>query len=185
MLSYTKSESCLINTKNGGPSIPTMHYHNTYDLYYTLSGKRNYFVGDKFFTASAGDFILIKAGQLHRIGEGNILRILVSFTKDFLLQTYSTNSFQKLIKCFENPLICPSDEDQKELKVLLKKMTDSSDATTFSIYLGELLLKLEGCTKNHLYDDRVSSILRYLNQNYADIHSIEQVADHLHISKYH
>ena len=64
-------------------------------------------------------------------------------------------------------------------------MADISDSTAFSICLGDLLLKLEGCTKNYLYNDRVSGILRYLNQNYADIHSIEQVAEHLHISKYH
>ena len=49
-------------------SMPAMHYHNSYELYYLEAGSREYFVEDKFFSVSAGDFVLIAPNKFHRTG---------------------------------------------------------------------------------------------------------------------
>ena len=185
MISYTKSQHYFINTTAGMPSIATMHYHNTYDIYYAESGKRDYFVEDKVFTASTGDFVLIKPLSYHRIGEGHVLRTLVSFTDDFLNTTFSPAAAKKLVKCFEKPLICPSDHEQTEFKNLLKTLAKCNDATIFALNLGVLLLKLSNTDSDSFYEDRISSIVKYINQNFSEIHSLEQIAEHMHISKQH
>lgn len=183
---YNKnSQKYFINTTTGAPSIATMHYHNTYDIYYAESGKREYFVEDKIFTASTGDFVLIKAYSFHQIGEGNVLRTLVSFTDDFLANTFSPAAVKKLVKCFETPLVCPSEHDQPEFKNLLKILAKCKDSTTFALNLGMLLMKLSSTSSEYLYEERISNIVKYINQNFAEIHSLEQIADHMHISKQH
>ena len=185
MISYTKSQKYFINTTTGAPSIATMHYHNTYDIYYAESGTREYFVEDKVFTASSGDFVLIRASSFHQIGAGHVLRTLVSFTDDFLTSTFSAAAVKKLLKCFDTPLICPSENEQPEFKSLLKTLAKCTDATSFALNLGVLLLKLEGSTSDYNYDDRISTIIKYINRNFSEIHTLEQIADHLHISKQH
>ncbi len=185
MISYTKSQKYFINTTTGAPSVATMHYHNTYDIYYAEAGKREYFVEDKVFTASTGDFVLIKPSSFHRIGEGNVLRTLISFTDDFLETTFSPAAVKKLIKCFERSLICPPDQKQADFKELLKTLSKCTDATIFALNLGVLLLKLSSITSDSFYEDRTSAIIKYINQNFAEIHSLEQIANHMYISKQH
>ena len=182
---YSRIPGFLINTTEGNASTPTMHYHGTFDLYYIESGKREYFVEDKFFTASTGEFVLIKSSSFHRIGHGYVLRTLVSFTEDFLANTYSPSVICKLVACFENPLICPTEEQRQVLRPLLTALQKNSDETQLAITLGQLLLALSQCTQNPVYDTQISNIIKYINTNFSDIQSIDQIAAHMNISKQH
>lgn len=183
---YNKSsQQYCINTTTGAPSIASMHYHNTYDIYYMESGRREYFVEDKIFTASTGNFVLIKAYSFHQIGKGNLLRTFVSFTDDFLENTFSPAAVAKLVKCFDTPLICPTEEEQTEYKNLLKVLAKCKDSTTFALNLGMLLLKFSNTSSEQLHEDRISNIVRYINEHFSEIYSLNQIADHMHISKQH
>lgn len=74
---------------------------------------------------------------------------------------------------------------QGELKSLLQSLTRCSNPIDFASELGMLLRKLSKCTPDNHYDKRMSTIIKYINQNFSDIHSIEDIAERLHISKYY
>lgn len=175
----------FINTKNGGPSTPFMHYHDSYDIYCMESGSREYFVEDTFFTASAGDFILIKPGSFHRIGQGQVLRTLVSFTAAFLEQTFSVAAVRKMTACFHRPLICPDDSIRSRLQQLLEELRSSSDDTEKAVCLARLLLTLERCERATGYDPQLSGILKYINRNFSKPCTLDQIADYAGLSKQH
>jgi len=185
MINFTRTPEFFAEVKSGVPAMPFTHYHSSYELYYLEAGKRDYLVEDKFFTISAGDFVLIKPNVLHRTNGGYSLRTLVGFSPAFLQKTYTPTAAKHILKCFDNVLISPPDEMQGELKNLLQSITKCSNPIDFASDLGVLLRKLSKCTPDNHYDKRMSTIIKYINQNFSDIHSIEDIAERLHISKYY
>ena len=185
MIQFTKTKEFFAEVKTGVPAMPFTHYHSTYELYYLEAGKRDYLVEDKFFTISAGDFVLIKPNMLHRTNGGYSLRTLVGFSPAFLQKTYTPAAAKHILKCFDNVLISPPEEMQGELKGLLHSLSKDSNPIDFASDLGVLLRKLSKCGSDNHYDKRMSTIIKFINQNYPEIRSIEDVADRLHISKYY
>ena len=185
MIIYTKTPEFFSEVKSGVPAMPYTHYHSSYELYYLEAGKRDYLVEDKYFTISAGDFVLIKPNVLHRTNGGYSLRTLVGFSPAFLHKVYTPAATKHLLKCFDNVLISPSESMQKELKDLIDSLTKTSNPIDFASDLGILLRKLSNCATDRNYDNRISTIIKYINQNFSTIHSIEDIASHLHISKYY
>ena len=185
MIQFTKTKEFFAEVKTGVPAMPFTHYHSTYELYYLEAGKRDYLVEDKFFTISSGDFVLIKPNMLHRTNGGYSLRTLVGFSPAFLQKTYTPAAAKHILKCFDNVLISPPEEMQGELKGLLHSLSKDSNPIDFASDLGVLLRKLSKCSSDNHYDKRMSTIIKFINQNYPEIRSIEEVADRLHISKYY
>lgn len=180
-----KNGRFLINTTDGVPSAPVMHSHETYDLYYIEAGKREYFVEDKFFTAASGDFVLIKPTAFHRIGEGQVLRTLVSFTPEFFEETFVPEAVRELLVCFEKPLITPSEERRAQLQALLRELSRTEAPIAQGVLLARLLLMLNTCGHAPAYDKRLSAIVAYIEQNFADIRTIGQIAEAMYLSKQH
>ena len=185
MAFYEDTPDHFVSTVARKFSMPDMHYHNSYELYYLEAGSREYFVEDKFFSVSAGDFILIAPKKLHRTGGAYSLRTIVGFTHSFLTETYTPNALKDLLKCFDKVFISPPQSMQEELKELLKSLANDTKQTDFAIDLGTLLRKLSVCTPDAGYDERISNIIKYISKHFSEIHSIEQVAEQMHISKHH
>ena len=64
--SYTKEISIDRGTKTDSFDMPLMHTHECHELYFLLSGQRRYLIGPDIYDVSAGNVVLIPAGQLHR-----------------------------------------------------------------------------------------------------------------------
>lgn len=175
----------FVSTVAGKPAMPAMHYHNSYELYYLEAGSREYFVEDKFFSVSAGDFILIAPNKFHRTGGAYSLRTIVGFTYDYLAESYTPSALKDLLRCFDKILISPPESMQDELKALLKSLAESKGQTDFAIDLGTLLRKLSKCTPDTTYDERISNIIKYINKHFSEIQSIDQIAAQMHVSKHH
>ena len=48
-----------IETISRNFKMQSMHYHDSYEIYFLEAGIRTYFVEDKFFSVSAGEVVLI------------------------------------------------------------------------------------------------------------------------------
>lgn len=175
----------IIDTASGNTRMPSMHFHASYELYYLEMGSREYFVEDKMFSVSAGDFVLISPGMLHRTGGEYGVRVLVGFKQRFLTRVYTQEAIDHLLKCFERLKVTPSHNQQSVCKSYLKRMAASTDETELALMLGLLLTELSKCKNEEIHDGYVSTIVAYINQNYATISNIGQIADHFFISKYH
>jgi len=53
-------------TKGRSDARSWVHYHDNYEIYYLLSGKRQYFINDKIYRIEKGDVIIIKPYEIHR-----------------------------------------------------------------------------------------------------------------------
>lgn len=186
MHSFSPTSDFLIKTNSGDFKMPSMHYHASYELYYLEAGNREYFVEDKLFSVAAGSFVLIPPGKLHRTGGAYGLRTLINFSETFLLRNYTPAAAQRLIRCFEHTQIIPPENRQEDFKRLLKWLAGTEDEQEFAAYLSVLLCELSKCAvAEESFDEHMSSIVEYINNNYAQIHTIEQIAEHFFISKYH
>ena len=115
MQNFSKTGEYFIETQESSVAMANMHYHDTYEIYYLAVGTREYFIGDKFFSVSAGDFVLIPPQKLHRTGGQYGLRTLIGFDYDFLAKTYSGDALRELLSCFSYLHISPPQELQAEL----------------------------------------------------------------------
>lgn len=179
---YKENTDHEITRSEGGGQMPQMHAHDYYELYYLAAGSREYFVEDTIFSVEAGDFVLIAPGKLHRTGGEYGMRILVCFTEDFLLRTFTRTAVSRLLACFENLKLSPRRED---LVSLLEAIETAEDETEFALRLGVLLQVLCHCEKAELSGDPVSAMVAYINANFASIRSISQIAERFYISKFH
>ena len=48
---FTPTGDFLIEECNMKTPLATMHYHNSYELYYVVKGERDYFIENRFFKA--------------------------------------------------------------------------------------------------------------------------------------
>ena len=170
---------------SGRYTMPSMHYHLSYELYYLHSGERQYFVGDKFFSVSAGSFVLVPSLKFHRTGGSYGERTLVGFSPEFLNEAFSPDTVSVLLKCFDKTLITVPKHKTKRFESLLDHIKNADSKTEFAIYLGVLLTELSKCDEQKNYDERVSKIIKYINENFGELNSVKQISDHFFISKYH
>lgn len=185
MADYSMTEEYFYSVKSGGVQMPSMHYHNSYELYYLEAGNREYFVEDAFFSVHAGEFVLIPPERLHRTGGEYGVRILVGFTEAFLRSAFTEEAIPKLLACFSATRLIPDPIQRESLHALLKKLGACEDRTDFAVVLGLLLRELAECKSGEVYQDRVSQIMHYINENYDEIGQIEQISEHFFISKYY
>lgn len=185
MFYKTQTKNYFIDVKAWRQQMPSMHYHSSYELYYLDSGTREYFVEDKFFSVKAGSFVLIPPSTFHRTGGNYARRILIGFTHEFLTRTYTAEAIDDMLKCFNKTLISPPVEILKTCKSLLNTLNKCTSEREFAIYLGNLLCELSKCHEEHTYNEQMSSLIEYINTNFSEIQSLEQIADHFYITKHH
>jgi hypothetical protein len=46
--------------------MPANHFHSTFEIFYLISGKREFFIKDRTFVINEGDFVIISPNILHR-----------------------------------------------------------------------------------------------------------------------
>lgn len=185
MILFTQPKEYAIEYRAGVPAMPIAHYHNTYELYYLDAGNRDYLVDDKFFSITAGDFVLIKPYVIHRTTGGYSLRTLIDFSLDFLQKTFTPAATKHCLKCFDNVTIHPPETVLPELKKLMSSMSEATNPIDFASDLGMLLRKLSQCAPDNQFDKRMSTVINYIHQHFSGIQSIDEIAEQLHISKYH
>jgi len=185
MNKFSATSDFFVSASSGSLYMPSMHYHASYELYYLRVGKRDYFIEDKLFSVSAGDFVLIPPGKLHRTGGEYGERILVGFTQEFLTEFFTEETCKQLVQCFEHWKRTPTPAQQERYCKLLQKLQASTNRIESALLLGSLLLELKSCNTEEIKEDSVSTIVAYINQNYATINTIEDIAANFYISKFH
>ena len=185
MQSFLATADHIIETTTITKKMPSMHYHTSYELYYLEMGSREYFVEDKLFSVAAGEFVLIAPGKLHRTGGEQCVRTLINFTKEFLCRYLNPDMVERMLLCFEHAKLVPTERQQGSCKQLLRRVAASANEEEFALSLGLLLLALGRCGSEEIENDYVSTVVEYINHNFAQITSIGQIAEAFFVSKYH
>jgi YesN/AraC family two-component response regulator len=194
-LSYRRRES---------HNMPSNHFHSSYELYYLLSGERQFFINDRTIIAKEGDLVLIKPNILHKTSNAvlpNHERTIINFTEKFFL-TSKADMIESFKPLFNNEYtiisFSPSDriEVENHLTHIIKEITKKD--TAFEIYSSTLLVQLliyccrflkenTSTTLHYLspIHERISEVVRYINKNYNKELSLQLLSDNFYISPYY
>ena len=195
---YSKTDDFKIEKYTSKPPQPDMHYHHAYEIYYILEGEREYFIGDTFFKMSQGDLAWVPTNMLHRTDGRKSALFIIYFKSDFIKKYATSYMLDKLLS--DTPFVFHANAatDAQLTSILNKLLAEYELQCKQPQYADELLiidhlLKLLFLlyTSENIYhpilseDSRISRIIKYINENYAYITSMEDVADRFFISKYY
>ncbi|MPQ30800.1 AraC family transcriptional regulator [Clostridium estertheticum] len=189
----------------GNISMKTNHYHDDYEIYYLLDGKRHYFIKDKVYDIKKGDLVFVEKNEIHKTFDAGApyhQRILITFKKSYLNNILVEAKNYDLLSCFHgnaNVLRLKIDE-QKSIEILLSKMLyeDTHQVDSSSIFLKmmltEFLILVERLLKNapsyhiettNLTHKRISEIITYINKNYVENLTLDFLSKRFFISTYY
>ena len=175
----------------GKATMPHMHDHEAFELYYLCRGEREYFIGDQFYKIGEGDIVLIPKGLLHRTAGKGATRFLVYFTEAFLRRFFS-EEMTKALPLEEAIVFRPSESLRAEIEGALSAMLAEyaeGNVPLVASRLCHLLFGIasapNGYTTAPFSDRRIGQIVRYINEHYGEITDIGQIAERFFISKYH
>lgn len=179
-----------------------MHIHDCYELYYSISGGKQFLIDNRFYSIAPGDLFIINQYESHKltqIDSGIHERIVVSIHPDYTkhLSSVETN----LDYCFSNRgetfshKLSLNREQQSRFLYYINKITsakgyahDIIEQTAFT----ELLVLLNTLSdanaadtvpNSQKYNHQVDDILSYINQNITHTITMEQLAGQFYLSE--
>lgn len=178
-----------------------MHVHECYELYYSISGGREFLIGNQLYTISPGDLFIINQYETHRITDIDVNtheRIVINFHPCFVRELSDTST--DLSECFS----CHPDgyqhrirldkDTQKRFLYLVNKITSAEGfgssiverATVMELLVMLNILSANNSSDNAIpggrFDRQVADILAYINKNISQQITIEKLAEYFFMS---
>lgn len=176
-----------------------MHIHDCYEIYYSISGGKQFLIDNQFYTIQPGDVFVMNQYESHyltQIDSEIHERIVIAIHPDFLKQLSSTQTdlnecFTKRTLGFSHKLSLTR-EQQNQFLYYTKKITstegygqDLAERATFIQLMLLLNATYQATTENSLAlkpNKQVDEILLYINQNIYEMLTIEDLANHFFLS---
>jgi AraC-like DNA-binding protein len=182
-----------------------IHIHDCYEIYYSISGGKQFLIDNKAYKIEPGDLFFINQYESHyltQIDQDEHERIVISLHPDFL-RSLSTPATE-LDYCFTHRepgfshRISLNKNQQQRFMYYIHKITSLSGyaedvleriaITELMVFFNKEFLtrqqKAETAENfNYQYDQQVKDILEYINQNISEPVSIQLLADHFFLSK--
>lgn len=178
-----------------------MHIHDCYELYYSISGGKQFLIDNCFYNIFPGDIFFINQYESHhltQIDQQVHERIVFSIYPDYLkeLSTVSTD----LDACFHNRdknsnhKVSLTPEEQKRFLYYVHRLSDihgyGSDLLEQAAFLELMVFLNKRFQKNYTVDtekdisrhQQVDQILSFINQHISEDFSLDQLSAHFYLS---
>lgn len=180
-----------------------MHIHDSYEIYYSISGGKRFLIDNKYYEINPGDLFVINQYESHYLDQIDSIvheRIILSIHPDYMkkLSTPETD----LDYCFSNRTegishkISLTPEQQQRFIYYVHKMTSLSgfgsdilEQASFTELMVMItsLFTAQSCgeplSENYQYNNQVVAILNYINQNIHNELTIKSLADQFYLSE--
>lgn len=183
------------------------HNHDFYEIYFFISGRVTYIIEGKSYLLKPGDILLINNRELHKpvIETGTAYERIVIWVNPNFISKQSTDG-ANLSMCFEFTskskynLLRPNSEISYAIAHIVSKLEKVCMNISFgssilkNIYLVELIVFLnkayldthdEEIENDIIFNEKIDSIIRYINENLHNDLSLELLSDRFYLSKYH
>lgn len=172
-----------------------MHIHDCYELYYSISGGKQFLIDNRFYSIAPGDLFIINQYESHKLTQiDNQLheRIVLSIHPDYTKRISTPDT--DLDFCFSgrNPgfqhKLSLNKEQQKRFLYYVNKITSAKgyahDIVEQAAFM-ELLVMINSLSNANAsesrgsefkYNHQVDDILAYINQNISQPITVEQLA---------
>ena len=179
-----------------------MHIHDCCELYYSISGGKQFLIDNRFYSIAPGDLFIINQYESHKLTQiDNQLheRIVLSVHPDFVRKISTPET--DLAHCFTNrerPFqhkLSLNKEYQKRFLYYINKITSARgyahDIIEQAAFM-ELMVMINTLSDTNAepvtdtaykYSHQVDDILAYINQNISQPLTVEQLAENFFLSE--
>lgn len=181
------------------------HYHDFYEIFFFIEGDVDYWIDGSLYHLVQGDILLIHPTELHKpVPKDEINkyeRIVLWIDKNYLSGIENgilEGCFNKDMPIHNKVLRLPPDKREKLFSLahsLCEEYTGKEFAGSVCAYslLLQILVQINRLTQSNSPVDReeyntptlVSEILAYINEHYTERLTLDSIANHFFISKYH
>lgn len=179
-----------------------MHIHNCYEIYYSVSGGKQFLIDNKLYTIEPGDLFLINQYESHKITQADKMtheRIVLSIHPEYpkRLSSADTNldtCFSYRFETFSHKLSL-NKEQQKRFLYYINKITGAKgyghDIYEQAAFMELLVLinrqakssHITESSENCIYNHQVDDILTYINLNISSPITLAQLAENFYLSE--
>lgn len=183
-----------------------LHHHDFYEIYYLVSGDVTYVIEGRTCKVMPGDLLLISPRELHQVMiksdkepyERYVFWISPEVVKRLSSpQTDLEQGLNPMTSGYTN-LIRTTPEQQITMRTLMESIFQESESHGFGRDLMrenlvcQLLVQINRLAQRHSEEDAfvhssqiVSDIVEYVNRHYRERLTLDQLAEHFYVSKYH
>lgn len=179
-----------------------MHIHDCYELYYSISGGKQFLIDNCFYSIAPGDLFIINQYESHKLTQIDSMvhdRIVLSVHPDFVKMLSSNET--DLDECFKNRTqpgchkLSLEKEQQTRFLYYINKITSAEGfahdiiekvAFTELLVMINSLFKastMEVTTSSYKYNHQVDDILSYINNNISQPLSTTELAEKFYMSE--
>ena len=181
------------------------HFHEFDKLVLLLSGRVDYALESIVYTLRPWDILLVRHHTIHKALVDKSVpyeRIILYLDRKYFDRLMPQ---ARLFACFDRAderaeyLLSPDDEQRAQLGEVLAGIEKSLHAADFGAqamcdsYLVQLLVLLGRLSANTeavlsgegQYDEKIAAVLSYISENLTEGLSVDELADRVHISRYH
>lgn len=198
-----KNDFKLSHNKDRYTAPILFHSHDYYEIYFFADGSVKYYVENESYELKKGDVLIIPPGKLHRpVIEENVPyeRYVLWIFNSYLAKNSGINGFirsiNELAEEKKTHLVSFAGREYDQLRKLLDNAFRSCDSTDeLSGYVAEscIMLILDKLKKEFSEispveaepSDIVSRVIAYLNENFIDAPSLDELSAEFFVSKYY
>ncbi len=201
---YLHEDHRLFHLSGAVRQLPDWHYHTFHKLIMLLAGQAGYGIEGKSYLLEAGDVVLVPKGCIHRpeVAPGAPYERAILYIAPEFLQRRSTDGCD-LSYCFTRAreqfdFVVRPGGARREIGQLLQRLEQAGQEEAFGQPLlcdalfTQLLICITRCgaqAVNTVHagvgDEKILAILQYLAAHLHEPVSIDDLASHFYISKYH
>lgn len=199
---FSPHDNCYVNYFSSCQKhdMPVQHYHDSYEIYLQLSGRRYLFFDNTCYTLETGSLAVFCPFELHCAESRDIAsysRCVVNFRLDFLHLLLSREECMLLSGKLSSCVMQLSENQTKKLSILFQNLCEAHEQTGFladklsAAVLLQIILFVIKCTektdimKGQTAAPEIIVALEYIQKHYKETLSLEQLASAVHLSKYY
>lgn len=184
--------------------MPISHFHSTFEVFYLISGKREFFIKDRTIVINEGDVIIISPNILHRTTNTEMPkheRLIVNIHENYMASVNA--SYRDILQpLFENEylIVKCSLYDKLAIEALGQSIRQEMQEKKmgFEMYAQTLVLQMLMICCRHVIKnsietmespssmhERISEVVRYINNYYMQELSLHLLAEKFYVSPYY
>lgn len=168
------------------------HFHEENEIYYLISGERNFTINDRVAKISRGHIVIIPAGEMHRttyFEGGAHERYAILFSEDYMQEIYDRYGKEEIKQIMGEYFFRVPEGRRSYVEELLGRMLyeydgiDELSEAMIKVYFHELILFLLRCHKNdfkpeeiHVVDEMIQKAAKYIFENSNENLGLNDVA---------
>lgn len=184
--------------------MPLSHFHSDFEIYYLMSGKREFFIKDRTMVINEGEVIIIAPNILHRTTNAEMPsheRLIVNIHEKYM-GAVNTSYKESLQPLFENEylIVKCSLYDRLAIDALAQGIRQEMQEKKpgFEMYAQTLVLQLLMICCRHVKQnsmeqveapspmhERISEVVQYINSHYMQELSLYLLAEKFYVSPYY